>query len=47
MPPRQFWDMTQAQLVALADQYQAAHQTGGQQTPDQSGPSLLAMAAMQ
>lgn len=38
--------MTQAQLLTLADQYQAAHQTGGHPQTD-TGPSLLAMAAMQ
>ncbi|MGY4903319.1 hypothetical protein [Streptomyces sp. 900116325] len=47
MPPGQFWDMTQVQLVTLADQHQAAHNSGGSQSPNQSGPSLLAMAAMQ
>lgn len=41
--------MTQAQLVTLADQRQAAHQTGGQPKSQaaQSGPSLLGLAAMQ
>lgn len=37
--------MTQAQLITLADQHQAAHNTGG--TSTNSGPGLLAMAAMQ
>lgn len=42
--------MTPAQLLVLADQHQAAHHTGGDRsTPSSqsSGPSLLAMAAMQ
>ena len=41
--------MTQAQLLTLAEQYQAAHQTGGHRpaAPSQSGPGLLEMAAMQ
>lgn len=38
--------MTQVQLITLADQRQAAHNSGSQ-PQDQSGPSLLAMAAMQ
>lgn len=38
--------MTLAQLVTLADQRQAAHNTGGTQT-NESGPGLMAMAAMQ
>lgn len=37
--------MTQAQLITLADQHQAAHNTGG--STHDSGPGLLAMAAMQ
>lgn len=41
--------MTPAQLLTLAEQYQAAHQTGGSRPnqPAESGPGLLAMAAMQ
>lgn len=39
--------MIPAQLLVLADQHQAAHHTGGTRTPTESGPSLLAMAAMQ
>jgi len=40
--------MTLCQLLTLADEYQAAHQTGGTRpTPSDSGPGLLAMAAMQ
>jgi hypothetical protein len=41
--------MTLCQLMTLADEHQAAHQTGGDrpQQPTQSGPGLLAMAAMQ
>lgn len=39
--------MTQAQLVTLADQYQAAHHTGGHQpTEPAGGESLLGFAAM-
>lgn len=41
--------MTPAQLLTLAEQHQAAHQTGGNRPAAQqeSGPGLLAMAAMQ
>ncbi|WTJ21611.1 hypothetical protein OG850_19560 [Streptomyces pseudovenezuelae] len=40
--------MTLCQLMTLADEHQAAHQTGGTRpTPSDSGPGLLAMAAMQ
>nr|WP_268253191.1 hypothetical protein [Streptomyces asoensis] len=40
--------MTLCQLMTLADEHQAAHQTGGDRSqPMQSGPGLLAMAAMQ
>lgn len=39
--------MTLCQLMTLAEQHQAAHQTGGQRSqPTQSGPGLLEMAAM-
>lgn len=37
--------MTQAQLITLADQHQAAHNTGGTQSHE-SGPGLMALAAM-
>lgn len=37
--------MTPAQLITLADQHQAVHHTGGQ--PHESGPGLMALAAMQ
>ncbi|MFJ9754974.1 hypothetical protein [Streptomyces sp. NPDC101149] len=48
MPPRDFWDMTLCQLLTLADEHQAAHQTGGTRNqPTDSGPGLLAMARMQ
>lgn len=43
--------MTQAQLVTLADQHTAAHQSSGQPQPHAQsgsfGPGLMAMAAMQ
>lgn len=40
--------MTPAQLLTLADEHQAAHQTGGTRSqPTQSGPGLMEMAAMQ
>lgn len=40
--------MTPAQLLTLADQHQAAHQSGGDRSaPPDSGPGLMAMAAMQ
>ena len=41
--------MTLCQLVTLAEQHQAAHQTGGNRSPEpamQSGPGLLDMARM-
>lgn len=38
--------MTQAQLLTLAEQHKAAHSSGPAQTV-QSGPGLMAMAAMQ
>lgn len=41
--------MTLGQLMTLADEHQAAHQTGGtrpQQPAMQSGPGLLDMARM-
>ncbi|MGA5506823.1 hypothetical protein [Streptomyces umbrinus] len=48
MSPGDFWDMTLGQLLTLADEHQAAHQSGGSRpAPQQSGPGLLAMAAMQ
>ncbi|MFM9566114.1 hypothetical protein [Streptomyces turgidiscabies] len=48
MQPDTFWDMTLCQLMTLADEHQAAHQTGGTRpAPTSSGPGLLAMAAMQ
>ncbi|MEU9198848.1 hypothetical protein [Streptomyces sp. NPDC048332] len=46
MPPDTFWGMTQAQLITLADQHQAAHNTGGSHPQPESGPGLLALAAM-
>ncbi|MFI6639947.1 hypothetical protein [Streptomyces sp. NPDC050504] len=46
MPPDAFWDMTLGQLMTLADEYQAAHHTGGTRAQS-SGPGLLEMAAMQ
>ncbi|WP_369015739.1 hypothetical protein [Streptomyces hintoniae] len=49
MPPGDFWELTPLVLLTLADQHQAAHQTGGTR-PDpamQSGPGLLEMARMQ
>ncbi|MFI8865346.1 hypothetical protein ACIGNW_00285 [Streptomyces sp. NPDC053707] len=48
MPPGAFWDMTQVQLVTLADQHQAAHHTGGRPTPSEpaGGESLLGFASM-
>ncbi|NUR66139.1 MAG: phage tail assembly chaperone [Streptomyces sp.] len=50
IPPDAFWDMTFGQLMTLADEHQAAHQTGGtrpqQQPAMQSGPGLLDMARM-
>jgi hypothetical protein len=42
--------MTLGQLLTLADEHQAAHQTGGNrpsQTAMESGPGLLDMARMQ
>jgi hypothetical protein len=40
--------MTQAQLLTLAEQHQAAHTPGQHATPAAaSGPGLLAMARMQ
>lgn len=40
--------MTLCQLMTLADEHQAAHQTGGTRpAPTTGGPGLLAMAAMQ
>ncbi|WP_443064194.1 hypothetical protein [Streptomyces sp. NBC_00566] len=48
MPPDSFWDMTFGQLMTLADEHQAAHQSGGDRSqPTQSGPGLLEMARMQ
>ncbi|MFE0329075.1 hypothetical protein ACFW08_20280 [Streptomyces sp. NPDC058960] len=48
MSPREFWELTPRQLLSLADQHQAAHQSGGNRSqPVQSGPGLLEMAAMQ
>jgi len=40
--------MTPRQLLSLAEQHQAAHQTGGtrSETAMQSGPGLLDMARM-
>nr|WP_268983156.1 hypothetical protein [Streptomyces musisoli] len=39
--------MTLGQLLALADEHQAAHQTGGTRPQStQSGPGLLEMARM-
>ncbi|MBL1107349.1 phage tail assembly chaperone [Streptomyces sp. 5-8] len=47
IPPGDFWDMTLGQLLALADEHQAAHQTGGTRPQStQSGPGLLEMARM-
>lgn len=41
--------MTPAQLLTLADEHQAAQQSGGTRADQsvESGPGLLAMAAMQ
>ena len=41
--------MTLGQLMTLANEHQAAHQSGGERSQPamQSGPGLLAMAAMQ
>lgn len=41
--------MTLCQLMTLADEHQAANQSGGNRTKQatESGPGLLAMAAMQ
>ncbi|MET9098295.1 hypothetical protein [Streptomyces antibioticus] len=49
MSPGAFWDMTLGQLMTLADEYQATHQTGGQRSQPQptAGLGLLEMAAMQ
>ncbi len=38
--------MTLGQLMTLADEHQAAHQSGGSR-PSSAGPGLLEMAAMQ
>ncbi|MFD4572102.1 hypothetical protein ACFWNK_01775 [Streptomyces sp. NPDC058417] len=47
MPPGHFWDMTLGQLLTLADEHQAAHQTGGTRpTTEQSGTGLLELAHM-
>ncbi|MEV5168203.1 hypothetical protein AB0K66_26765 [Streptomyces werraensis] len=47
MPPDAFWDMTVGQLLTLAEQHQAAHQTGGQREPEPAdGASLLGFASM-
>ncbi|MGJ5990549.1 hypothetical protein [Streptomyces acidiscabies] len=47
MPPDAFWDMTLGQLMTLADEHQAAHQTGGRrETEPADGSSLLGFAAM-
>ncbi|MFF8447871.1 hypothetical protein ACF06Q_09240 [Streptomyces leeuwenhoekii] len=48
MSPGEFWGMTPRQLLSLAEQHQAAHQTGGQRTDPEpaDGASLLGLAAM-
>ncbi|MEU6496449.1 hypothetical protein ABZ890_39735 [Streptomyces sp. NPDC046984] len=47
MPPGDFWDMTLGQLLTLANEHQAAHQTGGSRDPEPvDGASLLGFAAM-
>ncbi|WP_411977826.1 hypothetical protein [Streptomyces phaeochromogenes] len=47
MQPGAFWDMTLCQLMTLAEQQQAAHQTGGRRDPEPAdGASLLGFAAM-
>ncbi|WP_432184919.1 hypothetical protein [Streptomyces tendae] len=47
MPPGDFWDMTLGQLLTLAEQHQAAHQTGGRRSPEpDDGASLLGFASM-
>ncbi|MEU7381553.1 hypothetical protein AB0A91_16425 [Streptomyces sp. NPDC042207] len=47
MSPREFWELTPLQLLSLADQHQAAHQTGGQRsTEPATGASLLGLAGM-
>ncbi|MGJ5895154.1 hypothetical protein ACSCBZ_24840 [Streptomyces niveiscabiei] len=47
MPPGDFWGMTLSQLMTLADEHQAAHQTGGRrETEPADGASLLGFAAM-
>ncbi|MEV5659794.1 hypothetical protein [Streptomyces flaveolus] len=49
MPPGAFWDMTLGQLLTLAEQHQAAHQSGGRRDRDPepaTASSLLAMAGM-
>ncbi|HEX5597234.1 MAG TPA: phage tail assembly chaperone, partial [Micromonosporaceae bacterium] len=45
--PREFWDLTPHQLLSLADQHQAAQQTGGRRNPEPAtGASLLGLAGM-
>lgn len=39
--------MTLCQLMTLADEHQAAQQSGGTRPAQAGGPDLLAMAAMQ
>lgn len=40
--------MTLCQLMTLADEHQAAHQSGGERSqPSSTGPGLMEMAAMQ
>ncbi|MFD4558965.1 hypothetical protein ACFWP5_32380 [Streptomyces sp. NPDC058469] len=46
MQPGAFWDMTPAQLLTLADQHQAAHQSGGDRSQPTTGPGLMEMALM-
>ncbi|MGI3198445.1 hypothetical protein ACRJ4B_16140 [Streptomyces sp. GTA36] len=51
MSPREFWDLTPRLLLSLAEQHQAANQTGGNR-PDpamqqSAGPGLFEMAHMQ
>lgn len=38
--------MTLCQLMTLADEHQAAHQTGGDRSQPTTGPGLMEMALM-
>ncbi|RMB85778.1 hypothetical protein [Streptomyces shenzhenensis] len=47
MSPGEFWGLTPHLLLTLAEQHQAAHQTGGRREPEPAdGTSLLGLAAM-